>query len=68
MSMYNDLQGVVEMTNEVKLEMIIDEMQFVKMKKLKDGNYAANTGHGFSDNKQHLYEVLYNIQQILSEQ
>lgn len=68
MSRYHDLQGIVEMTDELKLEMIIDEMQYVKMKKLKDGNYAANTGHGFSDNKQHLYEVLYNIQQIIAEQ
>jgi hypothetical protein len=48
--------------------MIADEMQFVKMKKLKDGNYAANTGHGCTDNKQYLYEVLFNIQQILSEE
>jgi hypothetical protein len=67
MSRFRDLQDLVEMTSELKLEMIIDEMQHVKMKKLKDGNYAANTGRGFSDNKQYLYEVLYNIQQIISE-
>lgn len=68
MSRYSDLKGIVEMTDEEKLEMIIDEMQHVSMKKLKDGNYAANTGRGFTDNKQYLYEVLYNIQQIISEE
>lgn len=68
MSKYHDLQGIVEMTDELKLEMITDVMKYIKMKKLKDGNYAPSRGTGFCDSKQYLYEALYTIQQILAEE
>ncbi len=65
MNRCRDLQEKLQ--DELKFEMIKDEMKRTKIIKLKDGNYAPGTGRSFSDSKQYLYEILYNIQQIIAE-